>query len=70
MMKMIFRLAILLICSMVCLAGCNGGGGDNGGNGDMPPPLGETYPIDGVVDLSDFDMVYERDPDCFSRYRR
>jgi hypothetical protein len=56
---MVFRLAILLICSFIW--GCNGNGGDNGGNGEMPPPLGDTYPIDGVVDLSDFEMVYERD---------
>jgi hypothetical protein len=55
------RLLIFFICSMIGVWSCNGGGGDNGGNGAMPPPLGETYPIDGVVDFSDFDMVYERD---------
>jgi hypothetical protein len=48
---------------MVCLWGCSGSGGDGGGNDGPPPPLGDTYPIDGIVDFTDFDSVYELDVD-------
>lgn len=51
------RRLIFLICSVVLLWGCNGDGGDD----DLPPPLGDTYPIDGIVDFTDFATVYELD---------
>lgn len=47
-----------IIISTLCIWGCGGSGGGSG-NTDLPSALGDTYPIDGVVDFYDFDQVYE-----------
>ena len=45
------KIAVILLCLF---------GGDYN---EPPPPLGETYPIDGVVSFTGFDTVYELDVD-------
>jgi hypothetical protein len=48
----------------MCLLGCgDSSNSSSGGNTNLPSPLGDTYPIDGVVDLSDFATVYALDID-------
>ena len=54
-----------IIITIVCIIGCGGGSGSNGGgdHADLPSPLGDIYPIDGVVDFSNFDQIYEQTVD-------
>jgi hypothetical protein len=47
---------VRIILAAALLAGCGGGGG-SGRSGVMAAPIGERYPIDGIVDLSGFAAV-------------
>jgi len=36
------KIAVLVVLSLIALAGCSGGGGGGGGSGAAPPPAGSS----------------------------